>query len=47
MILALVLFLITYVFLLALPKYRAYVVLASAPLFIILGILPIGKVFSV
>lgn len=46
MILALVLFLVTYVLLLVLPKYRAYVALASAALFVILGILPLGKVFS-
>lgn len=45
MILAFILFLITYALLLALPKYRAYVALASAAVFIILGILPIQKVF--
>ncbi|MGI6166785.1 MAG: SLC13 family permease [Eubacteriales bacterium] len=43
--LPLVLFLLTYVLLLLLPKYRAYVALASAALFVILGILPVGKVF--
>ena len=45
MILALVLFLLTYVLLLVLPNYRAYVALASAALFVILGILPLNKVF--
>jgi Na+/H+ antiporter NhaD/arsenite permease-like protein len=45
MVLALVLFLLTYALLLMLPKYRAYVALASAALFVILGILPAGKVF--
>lgn len=45
MVLALVLFLFTYVLLLALPKYRAYIALASAALFVILGILPVSKVF--
>lgn len=45
MILALVLFLLTYVLLLALPKYRAYIALASAAFFVILGILPVSKVF--
>jgi Na+/H+ antiporter NhaD/arsenite permease-like protein len=45
MITALVIFIITYVLLLALPKYRAYIALISAALFVILGILPIGKVF--
>lgn len=45
MILALILFLFTYILLLALPKYRAYIALASAALFVILGILPVSKVF--
>lgn len=45
MVLALVLFLLTYVLLLVLPKYRAYVALASAALFVILRILPVSKVF--
>ncbi|NLZ92996.1 MAG: TRAP transporter large permease subunit [Firmicutes bacterium] len=45
MTLALVLFLLTYVLLLALPKYRAYIALASAALFVVLGILPANKVF--
>ena len=31
--------------LLALPKFRAYIALASAAVFVILGILPINKVF--
>ncbi|MBN2558574.1 MAG: arsenic transporter [Clostridia bacterium] len=42
---ALVIFILMYVLLMALPKIRAYVALAAAALFIILGILPIGKVF--
>ncbi len=46
MVLALVLFLITYVGLLVFSKYRAYIALGSAALFVILGILPIGKVFG-
>lgn len=46
MTLALILFAITYVALLALPKYRAYVALVSAALFVALGILPVGKVFG-
>ncbi|NLY19430.1 MAG: TRAP transporter large permease subunit [Clostridiaceae bacterium] len=45
MIPALVLFLLTYVLLLALPKYRAYIALASAALFVVFGILPPNKVF--
>ena len=46
MVLALCLFLLTYVLLLALPKFRAYIALGSAALFVILGILPLEKVFS-
>jgi Na+/H+ antiporter NhaD/arsenite permease-like protein len=42
---ALGLFLATYVLLLVLPKIRAYIALASATLFVVLGILPLGKVF--
>ncbi|NLM23113.1 MAG: TRAP transporter large permease subunit [Firmicutes bacterium] len=38
-------FLATYVLLLLLPKYRAHIALASAALFVILGILPVNKVF--
>ena len=45
MVLALVMFLATYVLLLLLPKYRAHIALASAALFVILGILPVNKVF--
>lgn len=45
MVLALALFLLTYVLLLVLPNYRAYIALASAALFVILGILPVNKVF--
>lgn len=45
MIPALILFLLTYVLLLVLPKYRAYIALASAAAFVILGILPVSRVF--
>lgn len=45
MVLALVIFLVTYVLLLVLPKFRAYVAVASAAVFVILGILPIENVF--
>jgi len=41
---ALIIFLVTYVLMIALPKYRAYVALASAVIFIISGILPPGSV---
>ncbi len=46
MTLALILFLVTYVCLIAFPKVRAYIALVSAALFIILGILPVNKLFS-
>lgn len=45
MIVALILFLVTYAALLIFPKIRAYIALTSAALFVILGILPIEKVF--
>lgn len=43
---ALIIFIFTYVLLLAIPKYRAYIALASAAIFVIAGILPIDKVLS-
>jgi len=46
MLLALILFIATYVLLLLLPKYRAHVALASAAVFVALGILPAQSVFS-
>lgn len=46
MLLALVLFAATYSLLLALPHFRAAIALASAALFIILGIMPLKDVFS-
>lgn len=46
MIQALTLFLLTYALLLAFAKYRAYIAVASAALFVILGILPLSRVFS-
>jgi Na+/H+ antiporter NhaD/arsenite permease-like protein len=46
MIQALVIFVLMYALLLVLPKYRAYIALTSAILFISLGILPLDKVFS-
>lgn len=45
MILALVIFLVTYALLLVLPRFRAYIALASAAIFVILGILPLKDVF--
>ena len=46
MTLALILFLVTYVCLIAFPKVRAYIALVSAAMFVILGILPANKIFS-
>ncbi len=46
MVLALVLFLLTYVALLVFSRYRAFIALGSAALFVILGILPVSKVFG-
>jgi len=46
MIVALVIFAVTYALLLALPRRRAWIALASGALFIALGILPVGDVAS-
>ncbi|MDF2907679.1 MAG: tyrosine transporter [Herbinix sp.] len=43
---AIIIFALTYISLLAFPKVRAYIALASAALFVILGILPVGEVFT-
>lgn len=44
MIQALIIFAITYALMIALPKYRAYVALVSAVVFVLLGIMPIKNV---
>ena len=46
MYLALILFLLTYAGLLLFSRYRAYIALGSAALFVILGILPLNKVLG-
>jgi len=46
MVLALVLFLVTYAALMIFSKYRAHIALTSAVLFVVLGILPVQKVFG-
>ncbi len=46
MTIALIIFVLTYVLLLALPKHRTYVALASALLFIVLGIMPANKIIG-
>jgi Na+/H+ antiporter NhaD/arsenite permease-like protein len=43
---AIVIFALTYISLLAFPKVRAYIALTSAALFVILGILPVGEIFT-
>jgi len=43
---ALIIFILTYILLLVLPKYRAYIALASAAVFVVAGILPINEVLS-
>lgn len=43
---AIVLFALTYLSLLVFPKIRAYIALASAAIFVILGILPVNQVFT-
>lgn len=46
MTLAIILFILTYILLLALPKYRTYVALVSALIFVIFGILPTSKILQ-
>lgn len=46
MIYAIVLFAVTYVLMLAFGKYRTYIALGSAAIFIISGMLPFDQVFS-
>lgn len=47
MILALVLFLITYACLLLFPKHRVYIALGVAVIFIVTGMMSVGKIFTV
>lgn len=47
MIFALILFAVTYVFMLAFGKYRTYIALGSALVFIVSGMLPLDKIFGV
>lgn len=46
MVFALALFFLTYALLIILPKYRAYVALISAAMFVVFGFLPVSKVLS-
>jgi len=43
---ALLIFIVTYVLMIAFAKYRAYIALAAAVVFVALGILPLGKILS-
>jgi len=43
---ALILFVVTYAFMMCFSKYRTYIALVSALIFIILGVLPFGKAFE-
>ena len=45
-IIAITLFILTYILLLLFPKIRAYIAIASGVVFVALGILPIDKVLS-
>ena len=40
---ALILFLLTYAGMIALPKYRPYIALGSAAVFVIAGVMPLGE----
>ena len=46
LVIALVIFLATYALLMVFSKYRAYIALASAALFVLLGILPLNQMFG-
>ncbi|MCK7484910.1 MAG: hypothetical protein MZU97_04700 [Bacillus subtilis] len=46
MLLAIVLFLLTYVGLLVFPKYRAYIAIGSALIFVLVGIMPLDEIFG-
>jgi len=46
MVIAIILFAVTYVLLLVFPKYRAYIALISAAIFVLAGILPVQNVFG-
>ena len=46
MTIAIILFAMTYILLLTLPRWRAYIALGSAALFVVLGILPVKEVLG-
>lgn len=43
---AIIIFILTYVLLMFLPKYRAYIAVAAAALFVVIGVMPIDHVFG-
>jgi Na+/H+ antiporter NhaD/arsenite permease-like protein len=43
---AIIIFILTYVLLMFLPKYRAYIALVAAAIFVVIGVMPIGHVFG-
>ncbi len=43
---ALVLFILTYILMILIPKYRPYIALASAGIFLVLGIVPVNEILS-
>jgi Na+/H+ antiporter NhaD/arsenite permease-like protein len=43
---AIIIFILTYVLLMFLPKYRAYIALVAAAIFVIIGVMPVGHIFG-
>lgn len=46
MIIDLSLFILTYILMLVIPKYKHYIALISALIFVLLGILPVNKILN-
>ena len=45
MIFALIIFILTYILMLSIPKYKHYIALGAAIIFVVFGILPVQKIF--
>lgn len=43
---AIILFVLTYILLMFLPKYRAYIALLAAAIFVVIGAMPLGHIFG-
>jgi len=43
---AIIIFVLTYVLLMFLPKYRAYIAVAAAAIFVFIGVMPVGHIFG-